>query len=104
MEKWAIHLNGYDLQYKPQTAIKSQALANFVADFSSPKVVEAEHEILYTREKEGTWMLHTDGTSNIKGVGLGIVLKSPQGGRIVLAGRCEFNATNNESEYEALIF
>ena len=35
---------------------------------------------------------------------MGVVLKSPQGERVVLEVRCEFNATNNESEYEALIF
>ncbi|KAJ9546888.1 hypothetical protein OSB04_019431 [Centaurea solstitialis] len=32
-----------------------------------------------------------------------VVLKSSQGGNIVYSIRCEFKATNNEAEYEALI-
>ncbi|KAI3759392.1 hypothetical protein L6452_07169 [Arctium lappa] len=38
-----------------------------------------------------------------RGAGLGVVLKSPQGGKMVYSIRCEFKATNNEAEYEALI-
>ena len=30
--KWGIELAAFDIHYKPQTAIKSQALADFVAD------------------------------------------------------------------------
>ncbi|KAJ9556978.1 LOW QUALITY PROTEIN: hypothetical protein OSB04_011592 [Centaurea solstitialis] len=49
------------------------------------------------------WKLYVDGSSNIRGCGLGIVLKSSQGGNIVYSIRCEFKATNNEAEYESLI-
>ncbi|XP_021770746.1 uncharacterized protein LOC110734930 [Chenopodium quinoa] len=35
--------------------------------------------------------------------GLGVVLKSPQGDMMVQAICCDFKATNNEAEYEALI-
>ena len=48
-------------------------------------------------------MLHTDGAANVRGTGLGIVLKSPQGDMIARAIRCDFRTTNNEAEYEALI-
>ncbi|XP_074336482.1 uncharacterized protein LOC141673631 [Apium graveolens] len=43
------------------------------------------------------WCIH------INGIGLGLVLKSPQGDTLVYSICCEFKATNNESEYEALI-
>ena len=76
MEKWSIHLSGYDLRYEPGTVIKSQALADFVVDFSSPVAVETEHEVAYFGEK-GTWTLHTERETNTKGVGLGVILKSP---------------------------
>ncbi|KAJ9561519.1 hypothetical protein OSB04_006679 [Centaurea solstitialis] len=49
------------------------------------------------------WILHVDGSSNIRGSGLGVVLKSSQGGNMVYSIRCEFKTTNNEVEYEALI-
>src|SRR5664279_3567163 len=32
--KWGIELAAFDIQYKPRTAIKSQALADFVADWT----------------------------------------------------------------------
>lgn len=49
------------------------------------------------------WSLYTDGASNVNGTGLGLVLKSPQGDIIAYSICCEFRATNNEAEYEALI-
>ncbi|XP_074306403.1 uncharacterized protein LOC141641647 [Silene latifolia] len=83
MAKWSVHLSGYDLKFEPRTAIKSQALADFVSDFCPALQTQAEQDILR--------------------VGVGLVLKSPQGDLIVQAVRCEFKATNNEAEYEALI-
>jgi hypothetical protein len=35
MVKWAIELAEFDLQFAPQHAIKSQALADFVAEWTS---------------------------------------------------------------------
>ncbi|KAI3762458.1 hypothetical protein L1987_52888 [Smallanthus sonchifolius] len=39
----------------------------------------------------------------IRGTGLGIILKSPQGDILPKSISCEFQETNNEAEYEALI-
>ena len=36
-----------------------------------------ETAILTNDEPVGTWMLHTDGASNIRGTGHGTILKSP---------------------------
>ncbi|XP_074327523.1 uncharacterized protein LOC141665439 [Apium graveolens] len=44
-----------------------------------------------------------DGASNANGTGLGLILKSPQGDMIAQSICCDFKATNNEAEYEALI-
>ncbi|KAJ9536419.1 hypothetical protein OSB04_un000411 [Centaurea solstitialis] len=66
LAKWNIYLSGFDIEFKPKTAIKSQVLADFVAEFS-PGL------------EPTTW------------------------GNIVYSIRCEFKATNNEAEYEALI-
>ncbi|XP_074315443.1 uncharacterized protein LOC141651638 [Silene latifolia] len=97
--------SGYDLKFEPRTAIKSQALADFVSDFSPTLQEQADSEILTLSEAKGehVWELHVDGASNTKGAGVGLVLKSPQGKQIIQAVRCEFKATNNEAEYEALI-
>ena len=39
----------------------------------------------------------------MRGAGLGLVLKSPQGDKVVQSVACNFKATNNEAEYEGLI-
>ncbi|KAJ0490291.1 putative ribonuclease H [Helianthus annuus] len=64
---------------------------------------EAELEVQQLEETKDPWILFTDGASNVKGTGLGILLKSPQGDIIPHSIACEFQTTNNEAEYEALI-
>lgn len=34
MALWAIELNEFDIQYRPRTAIKGQAVADFIAEFT----------------------------------------------------------------------
>ncbi|KAI3797991.1 hypothetical protein L1987_33257 [Smallanthus sonchifolius] len=103
MAKWSVKLSAYDLIYEPRTTIKYQALADFVADFSSDIQQEADLEVQRLEESKDEWNLFTDGVSNVKGTGLGIILKSPQGDILPQSKSCEFQATNNEAEYEALI-
>nr|XP_043629812.1 uncharacterized protein LOC122601106 [Erigeron canadensis] len=103
MAKWSVKLSAFNLIYEPRTAIKSQALADFVADFSTDLQSDVDLEVKMLEESTEKWTLHTDGASNVQGIGLGIVLKSPQGDIIPQAVNCHFIATNNEAEYEALI-
>ena len=42
MVKWAVELLEYDLGYQPRTAIKAQALADFIADGVSFRSSETE--------------------------------------------------------------
>ncbi|KAF5795600.1 putative nucleotidyltransferase, Ribonuclease H [Helianthus annuus] len=103
MAKWVVKLSAYDIRYEPRKAIKSRALADFVADFSSDLQKEAELEVQQLEETKDPWILYTDGSSNVKGTGLGILLKSLQGDIIPHSIACEFQTTNNEAEHEALI-
>ena len=34
MVQWVVELNQFDIDYKPWTAIKAQALANFITEFT----------------------------------------------------------------------
>ncbi|KAJ9566630.1 hypothetical protein OSB04_002596, partial [Centaurea solstitialis] len=102
LAKWSIYLSGFDIEFKPKTAIKSQVLADFVAEFSPGLEPTTCDEVVMISDNQ-PWILYVDGSSNVRGCGLGIVLKSSQGGNIVYSVRCEFKATNNEAEYEALI-
>ena len=37
MVQWAIELSQFDIEYRPQMAIKAQALADFIAEFTTPE-------------------------------------------------------------------
>ena len=39
--QWSIELGQYDIQFVPRTAIRSQALADFIAEWTNPKPKEA---------------------------------------------------------------
>nr|XP_016496214.1 PREDICTED: uncharacterized protein LOC107815202 [Nicotiana tabacum] len=103
VSKMVIELSEYEIIYQPRTAIKSQVLADFVADFSQGMHLEAGKELqVFNGANPGTCVLFTDGSSNVKGAGLGIVLIPPIGETIRQAIKCH-PVTNNEAEYEAVI-
>ena len=37
MVQWAVELSQFDIEYHPRTAIKAQALANFIVEFTTPE-------------------------------------------------------------------
>lgn len=49
------------------------------------------------------WTLHNDGASNIQGFRVGMILSSLKGVVAEQMFRFNFRASNNESEYEALL-
>ena len=51
MAKWSVKHSAYDLVYEPRTTIKSQDLADFVADFSSDLQKEVNLEVQKLNEK-----------------------------------------------------
>ncbi|XP_059295468.1 uncharacterized protein LOC132048801 [Lycium ferocissimum] len=103
LAKWPIEISGYDIDDKPRTAKKSQILADFIADFTLATVPKVDKELLLASIKtSGIWTLYTVGASNVKGSGLGVVLKAPGGDIIRLSIRTS-KLTNNEAEYEAMI-
>ena len=95
--KWAVELAQFDIQFKPRTAIKAQALADFIAEFTGPVDNEAE-------SSEGpAWELFVDGSSSEQRAGARVLLISPEGHKILCALRFGFQATNNEAKYEAVL-
>lgn len=65
--------------------------------------MEAESELCIVSDSLEFWTLEVDGSSNSKGSGARILLKSQEGFKIEQAIHFDFRATNNEVEYEALI-
>ncbi|KAL5537740.1 hypothetical protein UlMin_045713 [Ulmus minor] len=103
LAKWAIELSEFDIEYKPRTSIKGQAVADFISEFT-------RSDSVLTRENSGedswtnpVWKLFVDGSTNQEGSGIGIVLESPKQEKVLKALRLEFPVSNNEAEYEALL-
>ena len=95
--KWAIELSQFEILYTPRTAIKSQALADFVAKCTGFREDPVEESA------QASWKVFVDGSSNENDSGAGIILISPEGHRFHSTLRFRFKVTNNEAEYEALL-
>ena len=117
--KWAIELGKFDVNFRPRTTIKRQALANFIAEFTytdaaevartaenaeAAKVTKAQEEKSFALMKGDAvqWTLYVDDTSNDTGSDAGMMLISPEGHKIHYALHFRLKASNNEAEYEAL--
>jgi hypothetical protein len=98
--KWGAELSEYTIDFERRSAIKSQVLADFVVDWTSPT-----HN--FDEEMLTPWVVQCDGAWCHKGVGISAVVTSPIGVMIRYAARLIFvkdeHCTNNTTEYEALL-
>ncbi|XP_077232281.1 uncharacterized protein LOC143868183 [Tasmannia lanceolata] len=101
---WAVELRKFDIQVRPHPIIKSQVLADFVVECMAPTEDFArQEEIKDEQEKQYPWMLFVDGSVNAGRRGAGLVLAGPDKFLVEYALKLDFNAFNNEAEYEALL-
>src|SRR3954462_904168 len=94
--KWGIELAAFEITYKRRDAIKSQALADFIADWTEMPDATPLPEPEY-------WVMHFDGSKLLNGSEAGVLLQSPTGDKLHYVLQIHFEATNNMAEYEALI-
>ncbi|XP_030955724.1 uncharacterized protein LOC115977839 [Quercus lobata] len=94
--QWAVELSEFDIRYQPRNAIKAQALVDFIAEFTPSYEDLGEGE--YNK-----WVVHVDGSSTLYAGGIGVVLQSPEGDKLKYKARLQYQTTNNEVEYEALL-
>ena len=59
--KWAIKLGPHDLKYMPQTAIKSQALVDFINDWTELQMPEEKPD-------NTCWTIHTTKKRHIRDI------------------------------------
>jgi ribonuclease HI len=94
--KWSVELMGETLAYASCKEIKSQILADFVAEWTDtqlpPPQIQAE-----------CWTFYFDGLIMKTGAGAGLLFVSPLGEHMRYAVRLHFPASNNMAEYEALL-
>jgi hypothetical protein len=90
--KWAVEIIGETILFAPRKAIKSQVLADFVAEWVDTKLPTAPIQ-------PELWTMFFDGSLMKTGVGAGLLFISPLGKHL----RLHFPASNNVAEYEALV-
>ncbi|XP_056688936.1 uncharacterized protein [Spinacia oleracea] len=78
----------------PHLAIKGKAFADFIVEMTRP---------VFSENTKTKWTVYVDGSSTQNGCGAGIICQSPKGDTYEYAMRFNFQASNNEAEYEALL-
>jgi ribonuclease HI len=94
--KWAVELMGETLSFAPRKAIKSQVLADFLAEWVDTQLPTAPIQA-------ELWTMYFDGSLMKTRVGAGLLFVSPLGKHVRYVIRLHFPASNNVAEYEALV-
>jgi hypothetical protein len=79
--KWAMELSEHVIDFEKRNAIKSQVLADFIADWMEPSS--------YTKGTviDTPWQVYCDRAWGVFGAGVAAILKSPSGIKLRYAGR-----------------
>jgi hypothetical protein len=72
ISKWAVELGTLNVDFKPRTAIKSQDLADFMAEWR-------ENQLPTPIERPEHWVMYFNGSLKLEGAGAGVLLISPKG-------------------------
>jgi ribonuclease HI len=94
--KWACELGAHYIEFRPRTAVKTQALVDFVSEWT-------EHQVPDNPEVTEVWRMYFDGSLKLQGAGAGILFIAPGGEQLKYALQLLFPASNIAVEYEALI-
>jgi ribonuclease HI len=96
ISEWADELAALNIDFKPRTAIKSQALVDFMAEWR-------ENQLPTQTERREHWVMYFDGSLKLEGAGVGVLLISPMGKQLKYVLYIFWKVTNNKAEYEALL-
>ena len=91
--KWGTRLGSFDIRYQPQSLVKGQVLADFIAEFTPRR-----NQRVMCNVEARPWRVFVDGASSAMGVRAGIVIISPKGVKVEHLFRLGFRASNNEAE------
>jgi hypothetical protein len=98
--KWAYALVEYDLRCEPIGSMKGQIVADFIVQHRIDKQLDLDvGYVTFT-----PWKLNFHGSACRSGCGVGIIIVSPSGAIFEALSRLDHKCTNNQIEYEALLF
>jgi hypothetical protein len=110
LAQWLLQLSQYEIITETPTTIKSQAIADLLAQFPGEDSSSISHEVpggvgeaLLADLVDSTWTLKFDGSSTSNSSGAGNVLIREDGDTIAKSFKLDFSCSNNASEYEAYI-
>uniref|UniRef100_A0A2N9F0E4 Uncharacterized protein n=1 Tax=Fagus sylvatica TaxID=28930 RepID=A0A2N9F0E4_FAGSY len=91
-------------------AIKSQAIADLLAQFLGEDVSSINDEVprevselAFAKISDAIWALRFDGSSNVFGGGAGVVLTKEGGDTLSMSFKLDFPCSNNDVKYEAYL-
>jgi hypothetical protein len=97
VRKWAAELNEFTIDYVHRSLIQSQALADFIADWT-PGARDEERI-----NDDEAWTVFCDGSWGTFDTGAAAVLVTLSKIRTFYVVKLDFSCTNNIAEYEALL-
>jgi hypothetical protein len=65
-----VEISQYDIEFNPRWAIKSQALTNFIVEWTNSGLQGID-------ELPDHWVMYFDGSYTLKGAGAGVMLIPP---------------------------
>jgi hypothetical protein len=100
ISKWAYALVEHDLAYEPLKSMRGQVVAAFIVEHQ----IDGTHKLDMSYLTVTPWSLYFDGLLCNKGQGIDIVLVSPSNASFNVSSRLKTYCTNNQADYEALLF
>jgi hypothetical protein len=102
ISKWVMELSEYIIDFAKRSVIKSQILADFVAEWTEPG--SSTEGIV----PKSPWLVYCDRAWGTVGAGAAAILISPSGIKLRYVVRLQFSneadkCTNNIAEYEAIL-
>jgi ribonuclease HI len=91
-----VELGALNIDFKPCTTIKYQALVNFMAEWR-------EIQLPTPTERQEHWVMYFDSSLKLEGAGVGVLLISPKGEQLKYVLQIFWKVSNNEAGYEAVL-
>ena len=105
--QWLVLLSQYDIGFRVPKVVKSQAIADLLAQFPGEEEYslckEIPREVVVVELPGKKWTMRFDGLATITSNGLGIVLSCEDGDAIPLSFKLGISYSNNVAEYKAYL-
>ena len=107
ISQWLLQFSQYDLKTRTPKTVKSQAIANLLAQFPGEEEFSLDAEVpgkvVIVEEVREQWVMKFDGSSTTQSGGMEVVLYHEEDKVVALSFKLEFSCSNNTAEYEAYL-